>query len=250
MLDELELNFVDLPILMRAPSSSKAKSFYTKYSVNNETLYLRKSFDVLMRILSAYDFDLIYTYGHCFRNEHITQKNQPEFEMLSIYANYYTCDDLEKLIKKLLLVVLESTECTYSSLSFKEYCIKYKEHEAISSGEIVIVSGFPYNTKSNAKYDKEEHSMREIKFISNVGTICHIIEEIDSPDDLETLFKVQGINEHHAENRLLLDCLKSGVPPCTSAGISLVRLAAFINNNGNQLKKYDAFPFSRMRTYK
>lgn len=171
-LSDEEFIEIDLPILSFSESSSSSHSFSAKHDVSDDKVYLRKNLDTMLRIITASNIDKIYSLGHCFRNEHITNKREPEFEMLSIYANYYSQSDMIEFTKKLI--------CGTFNREIQFQQIKYEDYIKLKDDFMYIVTHYPINKGSNAKINRDENCMEEFRFISKSGTVVHGITEFAS----------------------------------------------------------------------
>ena len=247
ILDKEEFIEVDLPILNYSESSSQSHSFTSKYDISDDTLYLRKNLDTMLRIITASNIDKIYSLGHCFRNEHITNKREPEFEILSIYANYYSQSDMIELTKKIICETFNK-EIKYEKIKYEDY-IKLNNYK-LNENFMYIVTQYPINKSSNAKINYDENCMEEFKFISKSGTVVHGITEINTKDEYERMCANQNMNIYNGENQDLHSCLENGAAPCSSIGISINRLIMDLCPEIHNLKELQTFPFSRIKRYK
>ena len=237
---------VDLPILMTQNSSSPANEFSTTYDVNGQTLYLRKNLDVFMRLLSLDGCDKIFHIGHCFRNEHITSKNLPEFEMLSIYSNFSTVDEMIELFVKIIKKLNISK--SFKEVSYADYVLNKKEYA--KTDIIYIITECPINDGTNAKIDLDKGYALEKKIAYKGATLCHSLTEIDNVNEYEDLCNRQNLTKFSGDVKVLHDRLKNGGVPCASIGISLNRILALFNENVKDIKSCESFPFSRIKQQK
>ncbi len=238
---------IDLPVLSFSESSSSSHSFSAKLDASDDTVYLRKNLDTMLRIITAGNIDKIYSLGHCFRNEHITNKREPEFEILSIYANYYSQSDMIEFTKKLICDTF-NREIQFQQIKYEEY-IKLKDIK-LKDDFMYIVTNYPINKCSNAKINHDENCMEEFRFISKSGTVVHGITEINTQTEYEEMCQGQNMRVFNGENSELHICLKNGTAPCSSIGISLNRLIVDLCPEITDLRDLQAFPFSRVKRYK
>lgn len=246
-LNDKEFIEVDLPILSFSESSSASHSFSAKYEISDDTVYLRKNLDTMLRIVTASNIDKIYSIGHCFRNEHITSKREPEFEMLSIYANYYSQEDMIEFTKKLICSIFKE-KIQFQDISYKDYALLNKEE--LNGNLMYVVKGYPIDKKSNAQIDVERNCMKEFKIISRSGTVVHGITEITRQEEYEKLCQRQNMGILNGENMQLYSSFKGGTAPCSSIGISLNRLIFDLCPEIKKMKDLQMFPFSRVKKYK
>lgn len=238
---------IDLPVLSFCESSSSARSFSAKHDISDDTVYLRKNLDTMLRIITASNIDKIYSLGHCFRNEHITNKREPEFEMLSIYANYYSQSDMIEFTKKLICDTVKK-KIEFQQIKYEDY-IRLKNNK-LKDNFMYIVTHYPINKCSNAKINHDENCMEEFRFISRSGTVVHGITEINTQSEYETMCEGQNMIAFNGENFELHNSLKNGTAPCSSVGISINRLILGLCPEITDLKELQAFPFSRIKRYK
>ena len=246
-LSDEEFIEIDLPILSFSESSSSSHSFSAKHDVSDDTVYLRKNLDTMLRIITASNIDKIYSLGHCFRNEHITNKREPEFEMLSIYANYYLQSDMIEFTKKLICDTF-NREIQFQQIKYEDY-IKLKDTK-LKDNFMYIVTHYPLNKGSNAKINRDENCMEEFRFISKSGTVVHGITEINTQTEYEEMCQGQNMTVFNGENFELHSSLKNGTAPCSSIGVSLNRLIIDLCPEITDLRDLQVFPFSRVRRYK
>lgn len=246
-LSDEEFIEIDLPILSFSESSSSSRSFSAKHDVSDDTVYLRKNLDTMLRIITASNIDKIYSLGHCFRNEHITNKREPEFEMLSIYANYYSQSDMIEFTKKIICGTF-NREIQFQQIKYEDY-IKLKDTK-LKDGFMHIVTHYPVNKGSNAKINRNENCMEEFRFISKSGTVVHGITEINTQTEYEEMCRGQNMTVFNGENFELHSSLKHGTAPCSSIGVSLNRLIIDLCPEITDLRDLQVYPFSRVKRYK
>lgn len=238
---------IDLPILSFSENSSSSHSFSAKHDISDDTVYLRKNLDTMLRIITASNIDKIYSLGHCFRNEHITNKREPEFEMLSIYANYYSQSDMIEFTKKIICDTFNK-DIRFQQMKYEDY-IKLKNTK-LEEDSMYIVTHYPLNKGSNAKINYDENCMEEFRVISRSGTVVHGITEINTQSEYEQMCEGQNMRTFNGENSELHNSLKNGTAPCSSIGISLNRLIVDLCPEITDLRDLQVFPFSRVKRYK
>lgn len=229
---------VNLPILTNGKTSSKAESFQTIYSKSGEKLFLRKTMDIFLRMYSCSDINKIFSIGNCFRNEYLTSKNKPEFEMLSIFTNYLEKKDAINLAIKILKIITS-----------KQIVIEYIDDDIYktikpSDDIFYIISKFQNLNNSYCLVDdKNETDEFKIKFKG--VTIIHGVSEIFNYNDYKKKITEQGISENYGELKTLEKLLNSGAPICYNLGISIVRILSLYNNK--KIKDYDILSFDRLK---
>lgn len=228
---------VDLPILTNGEISSRAASFQTTYSKNGEKLFLRKTMDTFLRMYSCSDINKIFSIGKCFRNEYLTSKNKPEFEMLSIFTNYSKKTDAINLAIKILQII------TSKNIIIKYIDdIKYKTIDPLDNIFYIILNYKNLNNSYCSINDKNETDEFKIKY--KKVTIIHGVSEISNYDEYIKKIHEQGMNKDYGELKVLEKLINSGAPICYNLGISIVRILGLYNNK--KIKDYDILSFDRL----
>lgn len=228
---------VSLPVLTDGEISSKAESFVTEYSKLKKRLYLRKTMDSFLRMYSCSGFNKIYSIGNCFRNEFLTSKYKPEFEMLSIFSNYISKNTAIKLSVKILKIIT-SRNIKIKSVTESEY-----KQENLEDDVFYVVSSY-YDTNDSyceQLYNKETNEFK-IKF-KNV-TIVHGVSEIYNYEEYLKKINEQDRKNDYGELKVLEDLINSGASKCYNIGISIIRTLSLYNNL--KIKDYDILSFDRL----
>ena len=233
---------IDVPTLMDDEVSSKAKSFNTEHYYSKTKLFLRKTMDPYLRILSCCGMNKIYSIGDVYRNEHVTSFRQPSFEMLSIFSNYSTRDDMIEFCINLLSELGCIKDKKIELISYDDYKVREK---SIDDDSIYIISNYPILVESNAKKDFENNYSSEFKVKYKSRTIIHGVEEICDINEYNDMLLNQGKTKSIGDLEILRNCLASGAVPCYNVGISLQRIVALFNDM--TLKDINPFPFSRIK---
>lgn len=228
---------VALPILTDGEVSSKSESFSTLYSKKNIKLYLRKTMDIFLRMYSCSDFNKIYCIGNCYRNEYLTSKYKPEFEMLSIFSNYLSKNNAIKLaIKIIKIITSKDIECIF--IDEKSY------NEIIPSDNTFYVINNYSNSINSYCSMLENDKTDEFKVKYKGVTIVHGVSEICNYDEYVKKIDFQGKKDDYGELQILDNLIDSGAPYCYNLGISIVRILSLYNNL--KIKDYDVFSFDRL----
>lgn len=228
---------IDLPILTNGEISSKSESFCTTYSKKNTQLFLRKTMDTFLRMYSCSGFNKIYSIGKCYRNEYLTSKNKPEFEMLSIFSNYLSKDAAIKIAIKIIKII------TTENIQIK--FIDYNDYNKIKPKENIFYIISNYYNKANSYCDIFENNITdEFKIKYKNITIVHGVNEICNYDEYINKLNSQGKKANYGELQILEDLIASGAPRCYNLGISIVRILSLYNNL--KIKDYDIFSFDRL----
>ncbi len=108
---------VETPILNAIPSGSTARPFVTRYNALDSDFYLRVAPELWLKRLVVGGFERVFELGRVFRNEGLSQRHNPEFTMLELYAAYWNYEDMmaftEELVAGVVLDVLGTTELEY-----------------------------------------------------------------------------------------------------------------------------------------
>ncbi|MGF7239502.1 MAG: lysine--tRNA ligase [Frankia sp.] len=106
-LDAHEFVEVETPILSGAASGAAARPFVTHHNALDEDLYLRISPETYLKRAVGGSLDRVYELGRNFRNEGIDASHLQEFTMLEWYAAYWDYRDNMRVVRELILTVLD-----------------------------------------------------------------------------------------------------------------------------------------------
>lgn len=227
---------VNLPILTNGETSSKAKSFNTIYSKNNEKLFLRKTMDVFLRMYSCSNVNKVFAIGNCFRNEFVTSVNKPEFEMLSIFSNYMS----KKSAVNLAINIIKKVTSKDIDIKFID---EFNYNNVQDDKAFYVISNFKNNTNSYCSLKTNEVT-DEFKIKYKNVTIIHGVSEICDYEEYINKIRAQGMKKNYGELKLLERLINSGAPKCYNLGISLIRILSLYNNL--KIKDYDMLSFDRL----
>lgn len=108
---------VETPVLSVIAGGGHARPFQTHHNALDLDLTMRIALELYHKRLIVGGFDRVYEIGHCFRNEGISTKHNPEFTMMELYqsyADYQVMMNLtEKLISETAMAVCGSTKIEY-----------------------------------------------------------------------------------------------------------------------------------------
>lgn len=226
---------VNIPVLTNGETSSKAISFETEYSKTGAKLFLRKTMDSFLRIISCHDVNKIFSFGPCFRNEYANSKHMPEFEMLSIFTNYMTLEEGIDFSIKLLKIILNKD----FNISF----MNYNDYNKDFNKGFILLKNFNNEIDSYASLDNDGIT-NEFKIKYNGITLIHGVMEICNIDEYNRKIKDQGKKNNYGELVELENSILLGAPPCFNLGINIIRTLAVCNECSQ--KEYNCFPFTRM----
>lgn len=111
-----EQNFleVETPILQHTSSGAIAKPFKTFHHSLDTELNLRIAPETYLKRLIVGGFTKVFEFAKCFRNEGISPQHLQEFTMVEGYAAYWNYEDTMKLMREMVLFVLDNTFNTTS----------------------------------------------------------------------------------------------------------------------------------------
>lgn len=108
---------VETPALSVIAGGGHARPFETHHNTLDLDLTMRIALELYHKRLIVGGFDRVYEIGHCFRNEGISTKHNPEFTMLELYQSYadyqVMMDVTEQLISKVAMAVCGTTKIEY-----------------------------------------------------------------------------------------------------------------------------------------
>lgn len=229
---------VDVPVLTNGETSSAAHSFCTYSEGLGEDLFLRKSMDPFLRILSCAGMDRIFSIGKCFRNGFVTSKYRSEFELLSIFTNYQSQEAAIELIKALLLKLIDKPDLDFQCCDVADWSDK----STIADGKFYILRNFQ-NKKNSYAARGHEGTLDEFKVRLNGLTIAHGVREIETLEEYLQKLEEQGKKSNYGELELLDDALRSAAPPCYNVAISIPRVL-------NHMFACESEPFPHQRLKK
>ncbi|KMT22034.1 lysine--tRNA ligase [Clostridium cylindrosporum] len=124
-LDDRDFLEVETPILSPIASGAAARPFETHSNALDIDLYLRIATELYLKRLIVGGFEKVYELGKNFRNEGISVRHNPEFDVIEIYEAYSDYNDMmeltENLISYVCMEVLGTTKVEYegTEIDFK-----------------------------------------------------------------------------------------------------------------------------------
>lgn len=116
-LDERGYIEVETPVLGTVASGGHARPFVTHHNTLDLNLYLRIALELNLKRLLVGGFERVYEIGHCFRNEGMDTRHNPEFTMIELYQAYADYNDMMEIVEGVYaaaaLAVCGSTVITY-----------------------------------------------------------------------------------------------------------------------------------------
>ncbi len=108
---------VETPTLSVLAGGGHARPFTTHHNTLDLDLYLRIALELYHKRLIVGGFDRVYEIGHCYRNEGIDTRHNPEFTMLELYQSYADYEDMmrlgEEMFSTVAQEVLGTTKITF-----------------------------------------------------------------------------------------------------------------------------------------
>jgi lysyl-tRNA synthetase class 2 len=100
---------VETPVLQHTSSGAIAKPFRTYHNSLDTELNLRIAPETYLKRLIIGGFTKIFEFAKCFRNEGISPQHLQEFTMVEGYAAYWNYVDTMKLMREMVLYIVEQT---------------------------------------------------------------------------------------------------------------------------------------------
>ena len=108
---------VETPVLSVIAGGGHARPFGTHHHALDLDLTMRIALELYHKRLIVGGLDRVYEIGHCFRNEGISTKHNPEFTMLELYQSYadyqVMMDITEKIISEVAATVCGTMKLEY-----------------------------------------------------------------------------------------------------------------------------------------
>ncbi|MGE5550927.1 MAG: lysine--tRNA ligase [Bacteroidota bacterium] len=108
---------VETPVLSVIAGGGHARPFSTHHNALDLDLTLRIALELYHKRLIVGGLDRVYEIGHCFRNEGIDTRHNPEFTMLELYQAFTDYEGMMELAEKMFAAVAETvlgtTKLTY-----------------------------------------------------------------------------------------------------------------------------------------
>ena len=129
---------VETPILQHTSSGAIAKPFSTFHNSFNAELNLRIAPETYLKRLIVGGFTKVFEFAKSFRNEGVSPQHLQEFTMVEGYAAYWNYEDTMKLMRDMILYVLEQTFNT-TAITLKGQKIDFSlEWHIVSFRDLII----------------------------------------------------------------------------------------------------------------
>lgn len=108
-LEEKDFMEVETPVLQHTSSGALARPFKTYHNSLDMELNLRIAPETYLKRLIVGGFTKVFEFAKCFRNEGISPQHLQEFTMVEGYAAYWNYEDTMKLMREMIVYVLNET---------------------------------------------------------------------------------------------------------------------------------------------
>ncbi|MEG2893190.1 MAG: lysine--tRNA ligase [Clostridium sp.] len=187
-LDDRDFLEVETPMLSPIASGAAARPFETHSHALDIDLFLRIAPELYLKRLIVGGFEKVYEMGKSFRNEGISVRHNPEFNVIEIYEAYADYNDMmeltENLVSSVCMEVLGSTKVDYEGTEI-DFKAPWKR---ISMVDIVKeYSGVDFNEH------KSNEAAREVaKTLKLEGELVKDLKDCTWGDILNAAFEVYG----------------------------------------------------------
>lgn len=196
-----EQNFleVETPILQHTSSGAIAKPFKTFHHSLDTELNLRIAPETYLKRLIVGGFTKVFEFAKCFRNEGISPQHLQEFTMVEGYAAYWNYEDTMKLMREMVLFVLDNTFNT-TSITIRGQKIDFSlEWDIVSFRDLILkdtgidIDLFPdvkdLYMETKRKNIQIEHS--DIQSLGRGNFIDLLYKKISRPQIVKPTFLIQ-----------------------------------------------------------
>lgn len=196
-----EQNFleVETPILQHTSSGTIAKPFKTFHHSLDTELNLRIAPETFLKRLIVGGFTKVFEFAKCFRNEGISPQHLQEFTMVEGYAAYWNYEDTMKLMREMVLFVLDNTFNT-TSITIRGQKIDFSlEWDIVSFRDLILkdtgidIDLYPdvkdLYMETKRKNIQIEHS--DIKSLGRGNFIDLLYKKISRPQIVKPTFLIQ-----------------------------------------------------------
>jgi len=97
---------VETPVLSVIAGGGHARPFATHHNTLDLDLTLRIALELYHKRLIVGGLDRVYEIGHCFRNEGIDARHNPEFTMLELYQAFTDYEGMMQLVEEMFAAVV------------------------------------------------------------------------------------------------------------------------------------------------
>jgi lysyl-tRNA synthetase, class II len=129
---------VETPVLQHTSSGALAKPFRTYHNSLDTELNLRIAPETYLKRLIVGGFTKVFEFAKCFRNEGISPQHLQEFTMVEGYAAYWNYEDTMKLMRDMVLFVLDQVFHT-TTITIQGQTINFSlEWDIVSFRDLIL----------------------------------------------------------------------------------------------------------------
>lgn len=152
---------VGTPLISRCSSGAAARPFETHSRALERNLFLRVAPEShLIRLLMA-GFDSVFELGACFRNEGVSERHQPQFDLLECYRLNETIDQSMDRLECLLHHTLGGIHSDLSSVPWGEEHLNWSQISRRTVEELVYEHTQCSNTQMCVQWLQERNMWHE-----------------------------------------------------------------------------------------
>lgn len=196
---EKEYEEINTTLLQKSFKGGLCKPFLTRSEDKDKDMFLRVTSEQQLQKLMIAGFSKVFQIGKSFRNQTATSSMLPQFTILELYQAYAEREEMEKMVKNMILEILDEL---YDSYSFPT-----SDGRMDCSGdwpvydfreEVKKCTGLQYSEKSVAQLlsilDKMdiERPKKVNKYTIAVEIYCSIMSKIKGPAFLRNLPAAQS----------------------------------------------------------
>lgn len=136
--EDQEFLEVETPVLQHTSSGALAKPFRTYHNSLDTELNLRIAPETYLKRLIVGGFTKVFEFAKCFRNEGISPQHLQEFTMVEGYAAYWNYEDTMKLMRNMVLFVLDQIFNT-TTITIRGQTINFSlEWDIVSFRDLIL----------------------------------------------------------------------------------------------------------------
>jgi lysyl-tRNA synthetase class 2 len=190
---------VETPVLQHTSSGAIAKPFKTYHNSLNTELNLRIAPETYLKRLIVGGFTKVFEFAKCFRNEGISPQHLQEFTMLEGYAAYWNYGDTMRLMREMVIYVLEQTFHT-TTVTLQGKTIDFSlQWDIVSFRELILkdtgidINLYPYmeDLIQETKNRKIELDLSDVEALGRGNFIDLLYKKVSRPKLVAPTFLIQ-----------------------------------------------------------
>jgi len=175
---------VETPILQSKPSGALARPFITHHNSLDIDAYLRIAPETYLKRLIVGGFTNVFEIARCFRNEGISKNHLQDFTMIEGYSAYYNYEDNMKLLREMIIYILQELFGTLTiKIGDKE--IDFSKEWQVLSFKDAILRDCGINID---EHENEKTLLQEIK-AKGIQLECDNVESLGKGNLIDQLYK-------------------------------------------------------------